>query len=134
MSDKYVVGEGIASWCTKCKLVLGHTIAALKDGAPKKVRCNTCNGNHNYREKGPEAKAPRTPRKPKKTKYEILISQLEDDFDFSRVKKYSMKGNFKADQVINHASFGIGFIVLIINRNKIDILFKDGLKRLVQNL
>ncbi len=125
---------GIASWCTRCKEILGHTIVALKDEEPKKVKCNTCNGNHNYREKGPEPKAARTPRKPKQTKYETLMSQLEDDYDFSRVKKYNMGGNYKADQMINHASFGIGFILLIINRNKIDILFKDGLKRLVQNL
>ncbi len=132
MTIQYEVGNDIVSWCTKCKLMLDHKIVALVDDFPKKAKCKTCNGHHNYREKPPEKKAPGTTRKTKKSEYEVLMGKIEGD-DYSDAKKYSTQGNFKENQMIDHATFGIGFIVAVIERNKIEILFKDGPKRMVQN-
>ncbi|MFQ5589196.1 MAG: hypothetical protein ACE5F7_10185 [Nitrospiria bacterium] len=130
MTTQYEVGNDIVSWCTKCKLMLDHKIVALVDNFPKKAKCKTCNGHHNYRDKAPQKST--TSRKSKKSEYEILLSQVEGD-DFSGAKKYSLKGNFKENQMVDHATFGIGFILSVIERNKVEILFKDGPKRLVQN-
>ncbi len=132
MTEPIEVGTDIVSWCTKCKLILDHTLVALADGLPKKVKCKTCKGHHNYRDKAPAARVPGTGRKVKKTDYEVAMSRLGESYDFSTAKKYSMKGKFKVDQVIDHASFGIGFIVLSLD-TKIEALFVDGPKRLVQN-
>jgi len=133
MAVEYVVGRLIDSWCTKCKLILAHTIVALADDLPKKVRCNTCSGNHNYRAQTPAEKKPGTARKKKATEYEKMVSQLEDDYDFSHARKYEMGGIYKAEEIIDHSRFGIGFILSIINRHKFEIVFKEGTKRLVQN-
>jgi len=132
MTLELEAGGAIVSWCTKCKLILDHTITAMVDGLPKKVRCNTCKGYHNFREKEPVAKARGAARKIKKTDYEVAMARLGDAYDFSTAKKYSMKGNFEVDQVIEHASFGIGFVVSILD-NKVEAIFENGPKRLVQN-
>ncbi len=132
MATTYEVGNDIVSWCTKCKLMLDHKIVALVEGLPKKAKCKTCNGHHNYREKPPEKKAPGTSRKTKKSEYEVFMAQVEGD-DFSGAKKYSIKGNFKENQMVDHATFGIGFILTVLERNKVEILFRDGRKRMVQN-
>ena len=131
MAVKFKVGGEIVSWCTKCKLILDHTIVALVDASPKKVKCHTCKGHHNYREKAPVAKSPGK-RRVKQTAYEVSMSRLGDAYDFSSAKKYSMKGKFKVDQVIDHASFGIGFVISSLD-HKIEALFEGGPKRLVQN-
>ncbi len=131
MENTYEVGTDIVSWCTKCKLMLDHTISALVDALPKKVKCKTCNGHHNYREKEPEKKTPGT-RKTKKSEYQILMAKV-DEGGLSGAKKYSIKGNFKANQMIEHATFGIGFISSVINRSKVEVIFENGTKRMVQN-
>jgi len=133
MTNEYAVGGDIVSWCTKCKLMLDHAIVALVDDFPKKVKCKTCNGNHNYRDKEPKAKTPGGTRKAKKTDFETHMARLEDDYDFSKAKKYSMKGNFKKEQIVEHSDFGIGFILSVVASKKVEILFKDGPKLLVQN-
>jgi hypothetical protein len=51
MINSYSVGGDIDAWCTKCKLELGHTITALVDNLPKKVKCNTCSAQHIFRAK-----------------------------------------------------------------------------------
>lgn len=130
---EYIVGGDIISWCTKCKLMLNHTIVALVDEFPKKAKCKTCNGNHNYRSEEPKAKTPGGTRRTKKTDFENQMAKLEEGYDFSKAKKYSMKGNFKKEQIIEHSDFGIGFILNVPESKKVEILFKDGPKLLVQN-
>lgn len=131
MEITYEVGTDIVSWCTKCKLMLDHIISALVDELPKKVKCKTCNGHHNYREAEPVKKTPGT-RKTKKSEYQVLMAKAEEA-GLSATKKYSTKANFKANQMIEHATFGTGFIGSVINRSKVDIIFETGTKRMVQN-
>lgn len=133
MKAEHIVGGEISSWCTKCKQILGHTIVALVDALPKKVKCNTCNGNHNYREKAPRPRKPAIPKKGAPAEQATFLSRLNDDYDFSHAEQYKMGHSYKADQVINHPNFGVGLVVLVIDWTKIEVLFKSGTKRLVQN-
>lgn len=129
------VGENIVSWCTKCQLVLDHTIVALLEGLPKKVKCNTCNGRHIYRPEEPvkrEKTSKGRSRKPKETPYEVFRSGLSEE-DLSSVKKYSIKGNFKKNQVIEHSQFGIGLVSSVVQKTRIEVLFEKGEKLLIQN-
>jgi hypothetical protein len=138
MTNDHSVGGYIDAWCTKCKLELGHTIVAIVDDFPKKVKCNTCQGQHNYKTKPAErsrTKAAGTARKrkAKESTYEKYLALLKEA-DVANVKKYGMKDNFEKDQVIDHTKFGTGIVTAVINPNKIEILFKDGTKLLGQNL
>ncbi len=137
MINDYSAGEDINAWCTKCKLELGHTIIAMVDNSPKRVKCNTCNGQHNYRTKPSERNRTKLKNFTRKTKskkinYNEYISRITD-CDFPNAKKYSIKGNFEKDEIIDHPKFGTGIVLSIIKINKIEILFKDGPKLLIQN-
>ena len=138
MIKSYSVGEDIEAWCTKCKLELDHTITAMVDNLPKKVECNTCKGKHNYRAKPSErtrTKTRTTVRKARKSiteKYNEVLSGLAEGA-LSNAIKYSIKGNFEKDDIIDHSKFGIGLVLSIIKINKAEVLFKDGLKLLIQN-
>src|SRR5690606_8301367 len=50
-------GSEIDSWCTKCRLYLGHRVVAMVAGAPKRVVCLTCGSEHNYRAAPADARA-----------------------------------------------------------------------------
>jgi len=138
MNSNYSVGGDIEAWCTKCKLVLGHTIVAMVDNLPKRVKCNTCNGQHNYRAQGAEkrvAKSKTSPRRArtKQASYEQYLSRMTEG-NSERFKKYSMNGSFEKDELIEHPQFGIGIVLSVIHVNKMEILFKDGPRLLSQNL
>lgn len=137
MNNSYSAGGYIDAWCTKCKLELGHTIIAIVDNLPKKVKCNTCNAQHNFRAKPSErsrtkSKSSTRKTRSKETTYEEYLSRLRGG-DPANSRKYNTKGNFEKDEIIDHLSFGIGIVLSVIQVNKIRILFKDGPRLLVQN-
>ena len=122
------VGGDIDAYCTRCKMELGHTVLAMVGTRPARVRCNTCQGEHNYR--GTTAPTPRkasTPReKPAVTSWEALLAQK----DLSRARKYSVREKFEADEVLSHPIFGIG-LVQEVRGDKIQVAFKADVKTLV---
>jgi arginine utilization protein RocB len=137
MNNSYSAGGPIDAWCTKCNLELGHTIVAMVDNFPKKVKCNTCNGQHNYRTKPSErsrtkSKSPTRKTRSKEVTYEEYISRLTGDNPVN-AKKYNINGNFEKDEIIDHLKFGIGIVLSVVQVNKIKILFKDGPRLLIQN-
>jgi hypothetical protein len=132
MINSYSVGGDIDAWCTKCKLELGHTITALVDNLPKKVKCNTCSAQHIFRAK--PFKRSRTKQnssarksRAKEATYQEYLSRLTGG-DPANSTKYNIKGNFIKDEIIDHLSFGIGIVLSVINFNKINILFNCHLK------
>ena len=137
MPNNYSVSDEIEAWCTKCKLELAHTIVAIVDNLPKKVKCNTCNGRHNYRLKPAEKsrstikRAVRKPRSPE-AQYNELAEKISGG-DLSNAKKYTINGSFGVDDIIDHPKFGTGLVVSIIKTNKVEVLFKDGSRLLIQN-
>ncbi|MDD5434075.1 MAG: hypothetical protein PH343_01470 [Nitrospira sp.] len=138
MSNNYLVGGEVEGWCTKCKLVLGHTIVALVNNLPEKVKCNTCNGEHKFRSTQAGKGRPRSTTSTRKsktpgTKHNDYITRLET-YDVSKAQLYNINGNFKKDALIDHGKFGFGIVLSIIQDKKIEILFKDGSKILVQNM
>ncbi|HEC98500.1 MAG TPA: hypothetical protein ENI58_10185 [Nitrospirae bacterium] len=137
MINNYTAGGHIEAWCTKCRLELGHTIVAMVANAPKRVKCNTCNSQHNFRTKPSKKKRIRTKNSLQKVKvqeinYDECIARLTDS-DLANATKYRIEGSFKENEIINHPKFGIGIVSSVIQINKIEILFKDGPKLLVQN-
>ena len=137
MTKKYSVGGDVDAWCLKCKMELSHTITAIVDELPKKVKCNTCSGLHVYRLKpvkksASAAKKTTRKRKPKISDLEIYESRLAG-FDLAKATKYTMEGSFAQDEIIDHPYFGPGIVISVFSSKKIEILFKDGLKMLVQN-
>lgn len=128
MTTELLDGGNVIAWCSKCKLELDHTIIKLVEGVPKRVQCSTCSAKHIFRMK-PKA---RGAKKSKQLDYDLYMSRATSK-ELSRAKKYSMEGNFEAEELVDHHAFGVGIILTVIHSKKIEILFKDGPKLMVQN-
>jgi hypothetical protein len=137
MNNSYSAGGYIKAWCPRCNLKSDHTIIAMVDNLPKKIKCNSCDEHHNLsaKQSGKSRTASKSTIRKSRSKeatYEKYISRLTGG-DPANSIKYNIKGNFIKDQVIDHLKFGIGIVLSVIQINKIEILFKDGPKLLIQN-
>jgi len=137
--SKIAVGSDVEAYCTKCKLVLAHSVVAMEGAKPRRVRCNTCNGEHNYRASKP---VPKTPSKkaatkaPKKTTTKKTRQSWEEVMQEAAAKphkKYTMSGSFGEGDWIEHATFGWGGVQAFVPPNKITVRFADATRMLVCN-
>jgi len=140
-------GDINESRCTKCREVLNHRIVAMVDGKIMRVECNTCNGVHNYHAP-PVAKEPAAPKKaalskPRSTAATPRVSRkdptevereewalLQPTFDPEKALPYDMNGRFLAKRLVLHPMFGLGVVKTVTVPNKMQVLFKDGIKLL----
>ena len=134
-----VVGKIVDGWCTRCKLVLTHTIEAVADGKITRVHCNTCRGQHAYRAGAPGTvrtrERPGTGRAAGRggdaptgpSQYETLIRGRTA----AAARPYSTTARFNVKDLISHATFGLGAVTAERDNMKIDVLFADGMRVLI---
>jgi len=128
------VGKDVDSWCTRCKLVLAHTVESVASGRITRVHCNTCGGQHAYRPRAPGTGTGSRPRarsgaaaaKPVRDYASILRSR-----DPSTARPYALTERFKEGELIRHATFGLGLVMTLKDANKIEVMFTDGSKTLI---
>jgi len=46
---------------------------------------------------------------------------------------YRIGGDYRASDVVQHATFGLGFVERVLNKTRVEILFQAGLKIMVMN-
>lgn len=134
------VGGEIDSFCTKCEMNLAHTIIAMVDGRPVKVECNTCHGVHRFRGHASTGRstAPRTASvrggTPSETSSARRVSFEEAlrSKDLASAQRYSPKATYQVDQVIEHPTFGLGWVSAIRDAGKVEVTFRNDVKILVQ--
>jgi len=131
-------GTDVDAYCTKCKIVLAHVVMAMAGAKPRRVKCNTCGGEHNYRAEKPLAKTTEKGEKPAKktpTKRKTRQSWEETMKEAASKphKKYAMSGSFEEGDWIEHAKFGLGCVQTFVPPNKITVRFADSSKLLVCN-
>jgi hypothetical protein len=136
---KIAVGSDVEAYCTKCKEILTHSVVAMQGGKPRRVRCNTCEGEHNYRAKKPASRTPAkkaskptrkktTTRKTRQSWEEVMQQAASKPH-----KKYSMSGSFDEGDWIEHSHFGLGCVQSFTAPNKITVRFADSTRLLVCN-
>jgi hypothetical protein len=145
-------GGEIDAWCTKCRLDLTHRIIAMVGEVVKKVECKTCGSHHLYRQpksereskaaaraaaKSSEPKAASTSA-PRTAGERLTVSQRaerDQTMAWERAiagqpvgafKPYRTSLTFGEGELIHHTKFGDGVVAKVIDRGKIEILFKDG--------
>jgi hypothetical protein len=100
-------------------------VIAMVGDKPAKVKCNTCKGEHKYRPlvvagtaSVVKKKASRPPREKKVvvTFEEMLAARKRPPIP------YSLKRRFVVDDVVDHPTFGRGF-VNAVRIDKIDVTF-----------
>jgi hypothetical protein len=134
---KHEVGGYVDGWCTRCKLVLRHTIEAIAGGKITRVHCNTCRGQHAYRPQAPRApgaaggsstRARRSAPEPPANNYHTLLRGRTKDAS----RPYSTSEHYAVGDLVAHATFGLGVVTGARDTNKIDVVFPDGPKVLLQ--
>lgn len=138
--SKIAVGTDVEAYCTKCKMVLAHAVVAMEGAKPRRVRCNTCNGEHNYRPNKPVAKAAAkksekaaTTKKASTKKTRQSWEEVMQEASAKPHKKYTMSGSFGEGDWIEHATFGLGCVQSFVPPNKITVRFADSTRMLVCN-
>ncbi|MFP2908955.1 hypothetical protein ACLESD_28720 [Pyxidicoccus sp. 3LFB2] len=135
------VGGEVDAQCTRCKMTLAHTILAMVGPKIARVRCNTCNGDHAYRaapgvtDRPSPSIAARAARAASAaaTKAEKIIISFEEQLatkNTANASTYSPKDTYQVDQVIQHPTFGTGFVTAV-RGDKVDITFRTETKTLV---
>jgi len=118
--------------------MLAHTVVSMDDEKekPKRVKCNTCDGEHNYRPNKPGTK--KTTKKTKTTRSTSKKSRQSWEDAMKEAagqphKQYSMAGSFDEGDWIEHGTFGLGCVQSFVPPNKITVRFADSTRLLVCN-
>ena len=64
---------------------------------------------------------------------ERVYTELMEKADLATAKDYSINAELTENDVIEHAKFGTGFVVELMSPTKVEVLFEDGLRKLVFN-
>lgn len=146
--------DEIDSYCTRCKLDLGHRIISMDGDKPHQVECLTCRSHHLYRRPKSMAAEPKAPKarvagassskgpsgksaSPKA----VAAAEAENMRERSWEKRVSGKAVtdfkpyrftlvFEQNDLIRHSKFGDGYVVQVIDRGKIEVMFRDGVRTL----
>lgn len=132
----YKAGDEVDSKCTKCKMVLAHTIVAMVGDQIARVKCNTCGGEHAYRPPptASEATAKRR-RAERKANAAEKIGALPTAEDYDGLAKgkdltspltYSIQMELQREDIIEHPKFGIGIVTDLKEGKKAQVAFPDG--------
>ena len=148
-------GTEVDSWCTKCRMDLLHRIIAVHAGKIIRVECRTCGGHHNYRAPKtssasrlgtarPQASdKPRTSSAPSPKRAALAEAERQREVTWQKAvlgqpissfKAYRASQTFSHGDLIRHGKFGDGYIVRVIDRQKVEVMFKDGPRMLAQAL
>jgi hypothetical protein len=125
----FKVGGEVDSFCSRCDMVLAHTIHAMVGPRPVKVECNTCHAVHAYRSVSrpvPARKAPRREKVPATSFDEVLRTK-----NLAMASRYAPSATYALDQVIEHPTFGLGFVCDVKDGGKIAVTFRSDTKILV---
>lgn len=123
------VGGEVDAFCSRCQLLLAHTVIAMVGAVPAKVECNTCKTVHAFRSAG--ARPPRrsasasTRSGPTQTFEQMLATHT------GLPRRYQPTEHFTLGDVVDHPSFGRGFVSGARDPGKVEVTFRTGVKTLV---
>jgi hypothetical protein len=151
-TKKPKTGGEIDSYCTKCRLDLTHRIIAMVGDTVRKVECKTCGSHHLYRRPKSEREAAPVKRSsPVEEKRAAPSSRASGGERLTAAQKaereqlhawehaiagqpasafrsYRTTLTLGSGELIRHPKFGDGVVARVIDRGKVEILFKDGAK------
>ncbi len=133
-------GDHVDARCTRCREITNHTIVAMVEERPARVRCNTCGGDHNYRppRQVKAAKAATKGVKPaRRTAADRRREAQQEEWreaagqaDPGLTVAYNMERSFRLEDLVDHPVFGVGVVKAIFKPNKVEVLFASGTKAL----
>ena len=133
IDDELEAAGLVEGWCPECRAMKPHKV--LKDGSHAIV-CAECNCMHRNEKDVLEAKPlVHGILKPEEKKSAALLQaaweRLTSGVNETAVIRYSIHADLNEGDIISHTKFGRGIVVARLEQNKVEVLFKDELKRLV---
>ncbi len=130
------VGGEVDGFCTRCEMTLAHTVIAMVDGRPVKVECNTCHGVHRFRGEAPGSNGARPPRTapgraPRERPAIISFDEVLRSKDLAAARRYSPRESYRLDDVVEHPTFGLGWVSAVRDASKVEVTFRTDVKTLV---
>ena len=58
--------------------------------------------------------------------------KLDDKYRLEKPTRYLISGAYETHQPIDHSKFGVGYVTEVLGTNKIEVIFQDSLRKLVQ--
>ena len=124
------LGVEVESWCTKCREMRNHVVVTLAVGKKAaRVRCDTCDGEHNYRPSPPQSRRSSSAKTTIRKKQ--VLSLTEDQK--TAAATYKIAGNYALGDVISHKKFGFGEVTEVKSPQRMTVLFDTSEKLLIQN-
>ncbi len=144
-------GDSVEAQCGKCKGVTRHVVVVIESGEAMQVQCTYCGSRHKFKSKdsagNQAARARKTASGTKKAGTKkatkaaqasaAILKEWEEAVaaaDQSQTKLYSMNSGFEQGDLVDHKKFGVGVVTQPIIPDKVEILFRDGIKLLRCNL
>lgn len=131
-------GSSVESLCKKCKTLTDHYVVVMAGDKISKVECKVCKARHAYAsaKAEPKVKKPAAPR-PKKAalassrQAQALAEQWEKMVaPCTKPLMYSMERTFSVGDVVEHPSFGLGYVLKTIKPCTVEIQFKDAIRNM----
>lgn len=141
-------GDDVDSWCTRCRMNLNHRVIAVVGNDIKRVQCLTCGSEHKYH-------PPRSDGSEPSSKKSIRVSAARKDRNGgakaragaegewntvmnnmppgTEPKRYSIYDSYSAKEYIEHPNFGVGRVLEVLGRDRVEVIFKEGRKTLICN-
>ncbi|MBQ9818388.1 MAG: hypothetical protein IJM59_13125 [Proteobacteria bacterium] len=119
----------IEEWCPICRDIKPHAIVK-----GDKIACASCNHEH-LRESegtgGPVVKSLLTADDQASSENLANAWKRLTDVETDSIRSYSIRLKLLKGDVIRHPKFGLGIVVEMTDSTKAEVLFEDGLRRLV---
>ncbi|MDI9569495.1 MAG: hypothetical protein QM278_01975 [Pseudomonadota bacterium] len=144
-----MVGKNVDALCTRCGLTLAHIVLYEVGGMIARVKCKTCGAEHKYRgvkvrdrrgatggdrSRRAGARAAEESRQAEAVETRRWLQRQEELGKGIPIRPYCMADRYQRGEVIDHPAFGIGFVEKILEDQRMDVLFKGSLKRMVMNM
>ncbi|MEF2144269.1 MAG: hypothetical protein V3573_02385 [Desulfovibrionaceae bacterium] len=140
MEKIYQAGDAIESKCNCCKDVRMHVVVAMNGGEIVKVQCKTCGSTHRHpkvKTAAPRKKGVRAVAKAVKALKSAAeqVQEWENALngkDIGSAKPFGSAGSAVEGGLIDHPKFGVGLVQKLVAPNKMEVLFRNGSKLMVQ--
>jgi hypothetical protein len=118
--------------CAGCARSTYHRVLAHTSSMSAKTQCEICGRKKTFKLESSVGSKKTTVRKsPATVSTNKQFDELLAEFGSTEVA-YSISGNFEKDTVISHPKFGRG-VVTATYGDKMAVLFRDGMRDLIQN-
>jgi hypothetical protein len=156
--SEYSIGDILEAYCSRCRLNLDVSIAALMEGVVQKVMCRTCGNEVKYRppvdmEARQQQKLSRLVRQHGKRRNEQeqpaaetvgadspraalrqLWDELTDNVDGRCARVYDPTREYEIEEAVLHKRFGMGIVHQISEDGSMSVLFRNGFQELAKSV